>query len=273
MLTRKPKFSKITAVIGLAITINFCLTSFSSVVQAEEQNSNSHRSRSTVNKNENSNSKHRNGLPTHRIGGGSRGNCIANQGQLVALVPENSVAITASNTPKLFFYVPETTQSHLIEFVVRNQQDELVYESMLQKGNRAGIITVELPANLQQDELKTNEDYHWYLSMVCDRQKRSHDVVVEGWIRRVELEPALNQKLQQASIIEQANFYQNQGIWYDALSVIAGSKKSVDSQLTVKAKWVELLDSIGLKELAHEPIIEVNNYSSSADRLVTHSSQ
>ena len=273
MLARKLKFSKITAVIGLAITVSIGSISFSSPVQAQEQNSHTHRRRSSVTQNNHGNPKGRSGLPIHRVGGGSRGNCIASQGHLVALVPENSVGKTASNNPQLFFYVPETTKPHLLEFVVRNQQDELVYESMLQKSTRPGIISIELPANLQKDQLKTNENYHWYLSMICNQQKRSHDIVVEGWIRRVELEPELTQKLQQANILEQASFYQDQGIWYDALSILAESKQSIESQINVKAKWTELLESIGLKEFAEQPIVEVTKYSISEDKLVTHLSQ
>lgn len=263
MLLIKLNFSKITAVIGLAITLNFCLGSLSSKVQAEEVNSNPNKSRATVNKKgERSTNRSRGGLPVHRIGGGSRGNCIANQGQLVAVVPEKSVGMTASTTPQLFFSIPETTQTHLLEFVVRNQQDELVYDTILKTSDRAGIIAVELPPNLRQESLKANEDYHWYLSMICNQQKRSHDIVVEGLLRRVEIEPAISQKLQNASPIEQANLYQQQGIWHDALSVVAQEQKTSQYQGAAQAKWVELLHALGLGELANQPLIEANQFSS-----------
>ena len=263
MLPSQAKFSKITVVIGFAITLNLCWASLSSLVRAEAQNSASTVRKTTVNQNKRDNLQNRSGLPIHRRGGGSRGNCIASEENLVALVPANTVGITVSNTPELFFYLPETTQPHLIEFVVRNQEDELVYDTMLQTSEQAGIIKIELPPNLQPEKLQTNEDYRWYLSMICNLQKRAHDVVVEGWIRRVEIDVATNKKLQQAKPIEKASLYQQQGIWHDALSVLAEQQKTFGSPLGVKAKWTELLENVGLGEFANKPFIEVNNLSSS----------
>lgn len=255
MLFSKLNFSKITTVIGLAITLNFGLGSHFLIVKAEEVNSDVNKSKVNVNKKEANRRRNRRGLPVHRIGGGSRGNCIANQGQLIALVPEDSVGMTVSTNPQLFFYIPETTQTHQIEFVVRDQQDQLVYETLVATTERAGVITVELPANLQQKSLKTGENYHWYLSMICNQQKRSHDIVVEGWLRRIEIEPAIGQKLQDANPLQKASLYQQQGIWHDALSVVAQEQKNASSQSAAQAKWKELLHDLGLGELANQPLI------------------
>ena len=262
MLLREPNFSKIATVIGLTISLNFCLFSLSPLVRAEEANIASNKNSVTANKKERRSTNRRSGLPVHRIGGGSRGNCIANQGQLVALVPENSVGITVSTNPQLFFYVPQTTKPHLIEFVVRDGQDELVYETLLKTRDRAGVIAIELPENLPQKSLKTNENYHWYLSMICNQQKRSHDIVVEGWLKRIEIEPTISQKLQNANPIEQANLYQQQGIWHDALSVVAQEQKTANNRDAAQAKWTELLNALGLGQLANQPLIETNQSSS-----------
>ena len=262
MLFRKQNFSKISTVIGLTISLNFCLISLPTLVNAEEAKLTPNKSQLNVSAKERRKMRKRGGFPVHRVGGGSRGNCIANRGQLVALVPENSVGITASITPRLFFSIPETTETHLIEFVVRNQQDELVYETLLETKNSAGIIAIELPQNLQQESLKTNENYHWYLSMICNPQKRSQDIVVEGWLKRIEIEPAVSQKLQNAKPLEQANLYQQQGIWHDALSVVAQEQKTASQLNAAQAKWKELLSALGLEELANEPLIETTQSSS-----------
>ena len=262
MLFREQDFSKIATVIGLTISLNFCWASLSTSVNAEEANFTPNKSRVNVKTKERRKIKKRGGLPIHRVGGGSRGNCIANQGQLVALVPENTVGVTASTTPQLFFSIPETNKTHLLEFVVRNQQDELVYETLLETKDQAGIIAIELPENLQQESLKTNEHYHWYLSMICNQQKRSHDIVVEGVLKRIEIEPGLSQKLQNANAIEQANLYQQQGIWHDALSIVAQEQKTSKDRGAVQAKWTELLSALGLGELANQPLIDTNKSNS-----------
>ena len=261
MLFRKQNFSKIATVMGLTITLNFCSASLSTFVNAEEANFTPNNRKVNVNTKQRRRIKKRGGLPIHRVGGGSRGNCIANRDQLVALVPENSVGITASTTPQLFFSIPQTNKTHLIEFVVRNQQDELVYEALLETKDRAGIIAIELPENLQQESLKTNENYHWYLSMICNEQKRSHDIVVEGLLKRIEIEPTLSQKLQNADPIEQASLYQQQGIWHDALSIVAQEQKNTNHRGAARAKWTELLSALGLGELADRPLIEAEKSS------------
>ena len=262
MLFRKQNFSKIATVIGLTISLNCCLASLPISVKAEEANFTSQENKANVNKRDRRTTKKRGGLPVHRIGGGSRGNCIPNQGQLVALVPENSVGITTSTTPQLFFYIPETTKTHLIEFVLRDRQDKLVYETLLETKDRAGVIAIELPENLPQESLKTNENYHWYLSMICNQQKRSHDIVVEGWLKRIEIEPTVSQQLQNADPIEQANLYQQQGIWHDALSVVAKEQKTTNNRGAARSKWTELLNALGLEELADRPLIETVRSSS-----------
>lgn len=256
MLFRELKLSKITTVIGLAITLNLGLGGHFLLVKAEEINSNANKARVNADKKEANRRRNRRGLPVHRIGGGSRGGCIANQEQrLIALVPEDSVGMTVSTNPQLFFYIPETTKTNQIEFVVRNQQDQLVYETLLETTDRAGVIAIELPASLQQKSLQTNENYHWYLSMICNQQKRSHDIVVEGWLRRIEIEPAISQKLQDASPLEKASLYQQQGIWHDALSVVAQEQKNASYRAAAQAKWIELLNALGLEELANQPLI------------------
>lgn len=198
------------------------------------------------------------GLPNYREAGGSRGTCIANGDNLIALIPENpasNVNITASITPKLFFYVPETTEQKTIEFVLRDQNDQLVHEVFLQTTGQEGIINVEIPQDISQSLGQSDSNYHWYLSMICDEQKRARDLVLEGWISYVELDNSVKQKLENFSPTEQADFYQQEGIWYDALSVVAeDTNQVIDPSAT--EKWTEMLDSIGLSKLSAQPFID-----------------
>ncbi len=200
------------------------------------------------------------GLPTHRRDGGSRSgrdNCVsdAENQNLIALIPEKTVGINASAAPKLFFYVPEVSKQRTLEFVLRNEQDELMYEAFLStEGN--GIMSVEVPANIRSNLLQTKQNYHWYLSMICDHQQRSRDIVVEGWMRQEAIDTATKEQLNTASSIEQAEVYSEQGFWYDALSVLAENQDSIAEQPVVRQKWLEMLQSVGLGELASKPFVE-----------------
>lgn len=198
------------------------------------------------------------GLPTHRRDGGSRGsrdNCVAsaeNQ-NLIALVPEEIVSVNVSASPKVFFYVPEITDRQTLEFVLRNERDELVYEAFLStKGE--GIVGIEIPAELHSNLLETEPNYHWYLSMICDDRQRSRDIVVEGWMRQAKIDSAIQEQLNTASSIELAELYCDRGFWYDALSALA--PQSAAEEPMARQKWTEMLETIGLKTLAAKPFVE-----------------
>ncbi len=200
------------------------------------------------------------GLPTHRRDGGSRGSrddCVtdAENQNLMALIPEKTVGINASTAPKLFFYVPKVNHQRTLEFVLRNEQDQLIYEAFLStEGN--GIISVEIPADVHSNLLATEQNYHWYLSMICDSQQRSRDIVVEGWMRQETIDTATKEQLHTASSVEQAEVYSEQGFWYNALSVLAENHDSIAQQPMIRQKWSEMLKSVGLEELAFKPFIE-----------------
>ena len=250
MLNKKNKLSTTNSLIGLLIVLNLVLGNFSQPVRAEQT--------------EKTNSNY--GIPTHRRDGGSRSsseNCITNSRNLVALIPNNILASTASASPKLFFYVPEISKEKTIEFVLRDQQDKLIYEAFLTTSGK-GIITLEIPANLQSNLLKAEQNYHWYLSMICDSQQRSRDVVVEGLMRQAALDPATKKELNSSNSVEKAALYQEKGFWYDALSVLAENQDSPGEQALVAAKWSEVLESVGLGELASEPFVDSELVKNSA---------
>ncbi|MCC0178005.1 DUF928 domain-containing protein [Waterburya agarophytonicola K14] len=200
------------------------------------------------------------GLPSHRRDGGSRsskGNCLADADSrnLTALIPEKTVGVNVSATPKLFFYVPKVSKEKTLEFVLRNQQDELIYEAFLTTEGK-GIMSVDLPANVQKDIIEQDNKYHWYLSMICNSEERSRDIVVEGWMRQSTVDVATQQKLDRTNPAQQAELYRDRGFWYDALSVLADNQQSAEELPIIRAKWTELLESVGLKEVANAPFIE-----------------
>ena len=256
MLFRQLHFSQLLTVIGLTISLNFCLASCSPLVNAKEANLSSNQDRVNRHQQQRRTIQKRGGLPIHRIGGGSRGNCFAPGGQLVALVPEHSVGLTTSVTPQLFFSIPATKVPLLLELVVRNQQDELVYDTLIDTTEPPGIIALQLPEKFSSESLESNKNYHWYLSLICNRQNRAHDLVVSGWLRRIEIESNIRQQLQANAPLEQANFYQQQGLWHDALSAVVQAQKTAPERGEALAKWTELLSALGLGELAHQPLIE-----------------
>ena len=251
------KFFKLKAskIFSLLVMLNILLVSFPALVSARE----------TVKQNNNSDY----GLPTHRRDGGSRGNndnCVSeSNSSLVALIPEEKVGINASASPKLFFYVPKLKQQKTLEFVLRNERDELMYEAFLTTEGE-GIVSVDIPAEVRANLIKKDTNYRWYFSMICNSHQRSRDIVVEGWMRQSTVDAATKQKLANADSIARAQLYHEKGFWFDALSVLAKNYQSEADKPIVKQKWSELLKSVGLGELAAAPFVESQTFKSSIQK-------
>ncbi len=240
-------FNRCSKIISLLIIFN-CLLVFSQPVKAEK--SSDRRSLDEDNQ----------GLPIYRRDGGSRtgdlNRCIDSNRNLVALVPKDRVPATASISPNLFFYVPETTEPKTLEFVLRNETDELVYEAFLTT-NGKGIVEVNIPAEIRTSEIETKQNYRWYLSLICNPQQRARDLVVQGWMRRGTIDSAnIKHLLNNSDTVDKAEIYQQQGFWYDALSILAESRENSGTEPMIEAKWVDLLESVGLAEFASEPFIQ-----------------
>ncbi|MEL6494138.1 MAG: DUF928 domain-containing protein [Cyanobacteria bacterium J06623_7] len=200
------------------------------------------------------------GLPTHRRDGGSRGSkdsCVADleYQKLMALIPQKTIGLSASTAPKLFFYVPELENQSTLEFVLRDESDDLMYEAFLTTEGD-GIVRIEIPSEISEQMLVTDKNYHWYLSMICDRRERSRDIVVEGWMRQESLDTAVRERLLNATLVEKAEVYQEQGFWFDALSTLAEKPNSITEKTMMRQKWSEMLSAIGLAELSAEPMVE-----------------
>ena len=251
----KPFKLKASRIFGLLVMLNILLVSFSTSVSARE----------TVKQNNNSDY----GLPTHRRDGGSRGNndsCVSESSRsLVALIPEKKVGINASASPKLFFYVPKVKQQKTLEFVLRNERDELMYEAFLTTEGE-GIVGVDIPAEVRANLIKKDTNYHWYLSMICNSHQRSRDIVVEGWMRQSTVDTATKQKLANVDSVARAQLYHDRGFWFDALSVLAENYQSEVDKPVIKQKWSELLKSVGLEELAAAPFVDSRTLKSSIQK-------
>lgn len=243
------KIKSLLNILGSAIAIN-CVVGALVPVNAQP---NSDRERN----NRESTTITNNGLPSHRRDGGTRSSCLVNSQEFVALVPDKAVSLTASSNPKLYFHVPQTNQSQTIEFVLRDRQDRLIYEILIETKGRAGIMSVEIPFSLveQAKSVGDNTDYLWYLSNICNPEKRSQDIVLQGWIERVQLSEIEREKLAELSPIDRANFYQQQGIWHDALNIAANQLKTQPENI-LETQWSELLNQIDLEKFVTKPIID-----------------
>ena len=163
--------------------------------------------------------------------------------ELTALMPGDNVGTTVATEPTLFVYVPQNT-AESAELVVIDEEGNPVYSKNFEIQSANGIVKVNLPKDAG---LSQGQEYMWQFSLVCDSNDRAADRYVQGTLKRVELTSDLQQKLQAASPIEQAQLYAEAGIWNETLITLADLRNSNPKE------WEELLDSVGLKEISAEP--------------------
>ena len=232
----RKKFSKLITTIFLTSLLALSLSSVSESVQAQASN------------------KVRVGLPGRRVGGGTRGDCNGvGEKQLTALMPKNNLALTVAANPQLFFYLPAIAKQ-TVEFVLRDEADNQVYEKTFKSTGTNGIISINLLDSKHSKNLTVGKKYHWYLSVICNPQDRANDISVDGWIQRVEPSLSLTKKLEQAAPLQRLVMYEAANLWQDALTTLAQLRYYHPHSVSVKEQWTQLLRSVDLGNISKEPL-------------------
>ncbi|WP_414544120.1 DUF928 domain-containing protein [Nostoc sp. CCY0012] len=210
-----------------------------------------------------------------RSGAASRG-CDAGNQTVTALVPtyqqtlnqgkQEVVPITKvwglTNTerPYFFFFVPYNASSiDNIEFVLQeqtNNNSKTIYRTDITPPESPGIISIHLPVN-EVSLLQIGKMYHWFFKVrvQCDPKQPLKLDYVNGWVQRIHQNSQLTEQLQQATPLQQVTLYATNGVWYDAIMSLAELRLTNPQNENLLAKWTTLLHSVGLKEIANQPLI------------------
>ncbi|MGG6297183.1 DUF928 domain-containing protein [Leptolyngbya sp. AN02str] len=207
------------------------------------------------------------GLPGRREGGGTRGDCAVRSEDLsslplIALVPETNFGVTVSLEPTLYWYVPRVAAAG-IELAVFDQNDEPVYQTVVPVPDQGGVVSIPIPTvdqgSAKVSRLIANEDYHWYLSLICNEVDRSGDIFVEGWLRRIESSAELEQQLSTSTPEMKFSVYQEFGIWQDALDQVAQQLCQQPQNPIVRDRWTTLLASVQITGLESATLVSSCN--------------
>jgi Domain of Unknown Function (DUF928) len=207
-----------------------------------------------------------NGAPTQREGAASRGPCVGASKSLTALVPlvkhtsvpQNAAGVvlgkTAASHPSLWFYVPYTlTSDHPLEFVLQDEAGKEIYSTALKASEtKPGVVGFKLPTSVPA--LESGKRYRWFFSVYCNQDS---PVIVTGFLDRVALNPSLVDQLEQATATEKVALYRKSDLWHEALTTLAELRRQNPEEAQLKAEWTDLLQSIGLKAIAPEPLTAI----------------
>jgi hypothetical protein len=171
--------------------------------------------------------------------------------QLTALMPESNYGQTLGGYPTFFFYLPET-DAESVRFVIYNETtNDLFYEGNFSPQSQSGIISLDLPDNGVQKALEVDQSYYWYLSIACNVEDPSANVVVGGTVARVATPDTVAAALPTATPEELPGIYASAGLWHDALA--ASAQLQQDSR--DPTAWTALLMAVDLENLLEIPVL------------------
>ncbi|MBE9128239.1 MULTISPECIES: DUF928 domain-containing protein [unclassified Coleofasciculus] len=211
-------------------------------------------------------------IAINREGGASRNPCIAqNNGFLIGLVPPSGIGTTVAEYPTVFWYLPKTT-AWGVKFVLRDAKKQEIYSTQYafthytEKGadgfdqelviGAPGMMSLTLPASGGLPPLEIGQEYTWQLTLMCDRTDRGGDYDVYGGFKRVEPEPMLARRLEQADPRQQVAIYADERLWYETLSTLIELRRTNPNDPNLTEAWNTLINSVGLNELSEDFVVQ-----------------
>ena len=165
---------------------------------------------------------------------------------------QSVLSLTTADRPVLWFYLPYELEGSLpLEFVLQDEANNTLYETEFAPAVAGpGVLSIPLPESVP---LAEGDRVNWYLVADCTND---FNVYVEGWIERTAPPAALPQQLSEADGRGQAALYAANGIWQDALTIVANRYRSSPNDPTARADWLSLLASIDFADSTEAAITE-----------------
>ena len=195
--------------------------------------------------------------PDRTAGAGSRGGhgqCpqdatipTANTPPLMALVPTTNRGLTLAERPTFWVYLPETSAKQVV-LSIREEGIKHHSQTFFPITGTSGIISLKPPED--SPPLEVGKTYQWAVVLVCGERSSPNDPTIASWVDRV----ALPQPINQGTALQQAAWYGEQGIWYDALDSLAEARRTQSNNKALTDIWTDFFNSVGLEAISTEPL-------------------
>ncbi len=193
-----------------------------------------------------------------RIHTSERPDCPESDKLLTAIVPKWNLALTMSESPNYWFYIPYASNMiDSVAIVLWDEEQNKIDQTTVIVKNTPGIINIKLP----QTTLDIDQRYRVDFSITCkatNSDGKGGKITVRTWLKRVDLDYNLASKLKAATTPrEKYILYAANGIWYEALTELTELRKSPNEDRQVIQDWQDFLSQseIDLPELISEPIV------------------
>ena len=180
----------------------------------------------------------------------SRQQSNSDRSNLRAVVPDRNYGLTTTERPTFWFYLPVTSARQAILSI---QEDGITphWQQSINLTGETGIVGIKPSPNAPA--LEIGKSYQWAVILVCGDRPNPNDPVITAWIERID-ESQISHYGSPINTkgLAKAAWYARQGIWHNALDLLAEQKLSWDNGNDI---WVKYLQSGGLAEIANEPVI------------------
>ena len=95
-------------------------------------------------------------------------------------------------------------------------------------------------------KLEPGTEYEWAVTLVVDPERRSKDVVVTGWIDRIEHSGQLEARLESEGEARSAAIYAEEGIWYDSFAALNDQIDRNPGDANLLTQRSDVLRQVGL---------------------------
>jgi Domain of Unknown Function (DUF928) len=193
--------------------------------------------------------------PDRTAGAGSRGGqCAqeatvptANTPPFMALVPTTNRGLTLAERPNFYVHLPETSAKQVV-LSIKEEGTKYHSQTFFPITGTSGLISLK-PSD-SSPPLEVDKTYQWAVVLLCGERPNPNDPAIASWVRRV----ALSQPTNQGTALQQAAWYGQNGIWYDALASLAEARRIQSNNQALNDDWTAFLKSAGLDAMATEPI-------------------
>ncbi|MDY6900588.1 MAG: DUF928 domain-containing protein, partial [Cyanobacteriota bacterium] len=173
---------------------------------------------------------------------------------ILALLPQSYYGKTVSQQAEIFVYVPQSAARDSV-FSLKDTQGNTVYQTNVPISGQPEIISIKAPTQLQ-----IGKEYKWFLALKTDGQLSTRTPYVDGWIKRVRPNQKIRASMQQPDLLQRAETFAEQGIWYDCVATLAKLRATQPNNKNLEQEWVELLESVGLNQINKAPIVAFNRF-------------
>ena len=177
------------------------------------------------------------GAPEDTSGAGSRDGlaCNANEPPIRALMPARNFGLTLAEQPTVFVELPETS-ARQVALIVTNEAGTY-YERAFLPMPEEDVAAFTFPETFTP--LTAGHNYRWSVVVMCEETVQPDDPVLSGWIQPV----VADRRVSYPSPIEQAQWYAQNGYWYDLLSVLQAEVQSHPDNQQLQSLWRSVLEA------------------------------